>query len=247
MSLDDFERMEFDQLKFSSKTIGQLYPVLVDHHGNIIDGEHRLKANKNWKKIKLDHITTEKDRLLAKIISNNVRRNVSAREKNELLGMLGEIFLEKGVEPGQIAYKIAEESGMSYRWVIKYLPDEFKDKLQSDRNRFKTLRSGAYHASSINFVNPPKDFMKIISYKNTDFVTIIMKKSYFEKIEKNANNLGTTPINIIYNGIQLISRNKSYKEKESNTSTGIHNGKSLQPMMKPPMMKPPILNPVLNL
>lgn len=233
MSLDDSERMEFEHLKFSSKTIGQLYPVLVDYHGKIIDGEHRLKANENWKKVKVDHIITEKDRLLAKIISNNVRRNVSTKEKNELLGMLGEILLEQGVERGQIAYKIAKESGMSYRWVIKYLPDKFKDKLQSDRNRFKTLRLVACHASGTNnFVNPPKDFMKII--KNTHSVALIMKKSYFEKLEKNANDLGTTPINMIYNAIQLISKNRSFKEKENTTSTGdFHKGISLRPMMKP--------------
>lgn len=239
MRLDDSEKMEFEHLKFSSKAIGQLYPVLVDHHGNIIDGEHRLKTNENWKKVKVDHITTEKDRLLAKIISNNVRRNVSIKEKRELLGNLGKIFLEKGVERGQIAYKIAEESGMSYRWVIKYLPDEFKDKLQSDRNKFKVLRSGACHATSIkNFVNPPKDYLKIISYKNTNFVTIVMKKSYFEKIEKKANNLGTTPINIIYNGIQLISKNKGIIETESTTSTeDFHTETSLHPMVKS------ILNP----
>jgi len=29
------------ELKSSSERIGQLYPILVDHHGNIIDGEHR--------------------------------------------------------------------------------------------------------------------------------------------------------------------------------------------------------------
>ena len=31
-------------LKFSGERVGQLYPVLLDKHGNLIDGLHRLKA-----------------------------------------------------------------------------------------------------------------------------------------------------------------------------------------------------------
>jgi len=36
---------------------------------------------------------------------------------------VGEIYLKDGVEPGKIAYKIAEKTGMSHRWVVKYLPN----------------------------------------------------------------------------------------------------------------------------
>jgi hypothetical protein len=43
-----------------------------------------------------------------------------------MLGRLGEIYLKQGVEHGKIAYKIAEKTGMSYPWVMKYLPEKFK-------------------------------------------------------------------------------------------------------------------------
>jgi hypothetical protein len=119
------------KLKSSSKRIGQLYPVLVDYHGNIIDGEHRYSVDEGWRTMKLEHIRTEKDRLIARIISNACRRHIPAKEKTAMLERLGEIYLGEGVEPGKIAYKIAEETGMSYRWVTKYLPDSFKDRLQS--------------------------------------------------------------------------------------------------------------------
>jgi len=45
-----------------------LYPVLLDRHGNIIDGMHRLKADKNWPKIRLENIETEEQRLIARLI-----------------------------------------------------------------------------------------------------------------------------------------------------------------------------------
>ena len=121
------------QLKSSAERIGQLYPILVDYHGNIIDEEHRFGVDEKWRTVRLEHIRTEKDRLVARVVSNTVRRSVPSKEKTELLKRLGEIYLNEGVKPGKIAYKIAEETGMSYRWVMKYLPDRFKDSAQSER------------------------------------------------------------------------------------------------------------------
>jgi len=101
-------------LKASSERVGRLYPVLLDRHGNIIDGQHRLAADENWPKIKLESVETEEQRLLARLISNVCRRHVPAEEKTEMLGRLGEIYLKEGVEPGKIVEKIMEKTGMSY-------------------------------------------------------------------------------------------------------------------------------------
>jgi len=76
------------ELKSSSKRVGQLYPVLLDYHGNIIDGQHRYSVDEGWRTMRLEHIRTEKDRLIARIISNTVRRTVPSREKTELLAKL---------------------------------------------------------------------------------------------------------------------------------------------------------------
>jgi len=43
------------ELKSSSERVGQLYPILVDYHGNIIDGGHRYGADKGWRTTRLDH------------------------------------------------------------------------------------------------------------------------------------------------------------------------------------------------
>jgi len=71
---------------------------------------------------------------------NTVRRSVPRREKTELLAKLGEIYVNEGVEPGKIAYEIAEETGMSHRWVVKYLPNKFKDSPQSERRTSSVAR-----------------------------------------------------------------------------------------------------------
>jgi len=96
-------------LKVSGERAGRLYPVLLDKHGNVIDGMHRLTADKKWPKITIENIETEEQRLIARIISNVCRRHIPAKEKMEMLGRLGEIYQKEGVEQGKIAYKIAEK------------------------------------------------------------------------------------------------------------------------------------------
>jgi len=188
------------ELKSSSERIGQLYPILIDYHGNIIDGEHRFSVDEKWMRVKLQHIKTEKDRLVARIVSNNVRRHVSGKEKRELLGKLGEIHFREGIEPGKIAYEIAYETGMSYQWVMKYLPHNFKDPLQSDRAN-PALRC---RAKIGELLDPPKDLLNIRIYTNTDFVNVMVKKPFYVKLEKKAEELGTTPDKLIYNAILMI-------------------------------------------
>jgi ParB-like chromosome segregation protein Spo0J len=120
------EEPAVSDLKHSSERVGRLYPVLLDKQGNIIDGRHRLAADTDWPAIRLDHISSEKERLLARLVSNVYRRTVSASEKRETLERLGRIYIEEGEKQGKLAHRIAEDTGMSYRWVMKYLPEHLK-------------------------------------------------------------------------------------------------------------------------
>jgi len=192
--------MGSQELKSSSKRVGQLYPILVDYYGNIIDGKHRFSADKKWKTIRLENIKTEKDRLIVRIISNTLRRTVSNNEKRKLLAGLGEIYFSQGIEPGKIAYEIAEQTGMSYQWVMKYLPDRFKDHLQSERAKPALRR----RAETSKLLNPPGEALSIRAYANTEFVNIMLKKPLYEKLEEKAKKLETTPDKLIYNAILLI-------------------------------------------
>jgi len=179
-----------EHLKSSSKRIGQLYPILVDYYGNIIDGEHRFGVDEKWRRLRLEHIRTEKGLLIARIISNTVRRSVPRKEKRELLERLGELYLSKGAEPGNIAHKIADETGMSYTWVMKYLPHRFKDSVQSERR----VGSVTQRVTRIldDLLRPPKveGALKIINYTNTDFVSLIIKKSFYKEFERKSLELG---------------------------------------------------------
>ncbi|MBW2561647.1 MAG: hypothetical protein JRE40_12445 [Deltaproteobacteria bacterium] len=181
--------MVSQELKSSAERIGQLYPILVDYFGNVIDGEHRFGVDEKWRRVRLEHIRTEKDRLIARIVSNTVRRSVPSKEKTELLERLGEIYSSEGVKPGRIAYKIADETGMSYTWVMKYLPDRFKDSLQSERAGAATQRVTRILDE---LLRPPKrkGALKIKDYTNTDFVVLMLEEHFYEEFERDSLELG---------------------------------------------------------
>ena len=192
---DDYGRgvMKTNYLKSSSERIGQLYPIVVDFFGNIIDGKHRFDANKKWKKVKMENIRTEKDLLIARLVSNIVRRRVPSQEKKKMLERLGKIYQREGVEPGRIAYKIADQTGMSYTWVTKYLPQKLKNNLQSNRR----AGSVTHHVTKIwrELLTPPKkkDALTIKNYGNTTYVSLLLDKDFYSEFERNSLEVGVPP------------------------------------------------------
>jgi len=196
-------------LKVSGERAGRLYPVLLDKHGNVIDGMHRLTADKKWPKITVENIETEEQRLIARIISNVCRRHIPAKEKREMLGRLGEIYQKEGVEQGKIAYKIAEKTGMSYTWVMKYLPEKFKDSTQAERRsgsvtRRVTGEDPERRVISFKLEEPPQGVVVVKAYGNTNFVNIMLERRFYKRLEEIAERLKTTPDKLIYNAICLI-------------------------------------------
>lgn len=111
---------EYD-LKRSYEKIGVLYPALVMEDGTVIDGYHRLRVDPKWPKTVVKKVRDPVQQLIARLHANVCRRKVPAKEKTDLLMGLAELT---GWDPK----RIAEETGMSYTWVTKYLPAEYKDK-----------------------------------------------------------------------------------------------------------------------
>ena len=120
--------MSDDRLEESAKAIGPLYPVLVDKFGKLIDGNHRKIVDPNWPALKLEWVDDDLKRIKAQIHANVIRRVVPAEEKSKLLGDLA-----KATKWGP--KQIAEFLGMSYQWVTKYLPDEYKMAVRVESGR----------------------------------------------------------------------------------------------------------------
>jgi len=176
-------------LKISSNRIGELYPVLLDHYGNVIDGKHRLAADPNWPKVKLGRIKSKEQRLIARLTGNVCRREVSAREKKEMLRDLGSIYSQRGIGLERLSRKISEETGMSYSWVMKYLPNEYKMRPGlggpvpmtnlSEGNEYLYKRQVAQGLTlqTDRFLLCDRDrVLSVKDYSNTRFVQIICRR-----------------------------------------------------------------------
>jgi hypothetical protein len=186
----------------STKKVGTLYPILEDYYGNIIDGQHRIKANNEWPRMRLKQIKTEKDMIIARLISNTCRRSISAKEKTNMLSLLGEILLKEGILPGELSKKITEEIGMSYEWVLKYLPEKYKDSMQSMRAS-SAVYCKAGMTKILRLSEPPKEkLIEIGNYTNSNFVLLTIRKPLFEKIKKISDLLCIKPDILLQNAIE---------------------------------------------
>ena len=130
---------EYDLKK--SEKIGQLYPVLVDAKGKVIDGFHRLKADPHWRKEKLPEIDTEEKLLIARCVANWHRRQISREEKEEWINGLARIYGKQGLKVrsksgrNEIMAKIMGVTGLSDRAIGTYLKSEYKQKPPFDIER----------------------------------------------------------------------------------------------------------------
>ena len=129
-------------LKKSGKRI-QLYPVLKDKKGNVIDGKHRLEAEPNWKTETVEGIDTEEDFLIARCVANWNRRRVTAEEKIKWINDLAELYKKQSykvlITGNEIVKKIVEATGLSMPTIYKYLDDKYKVYSQNNRKRKATI------------------------------------------------------------------------------------------------------------
>jgi len=107
-------------LKASIDKLGVLVPIIKDKLGNVIDGNHRLQITKDAPVFVVD-IKNPQDRAIARLAINLHRRKLSSEEKTKLLKEIAELTLWS-------SQQIADAIGMSQNWVLKYLPEQYKDK-----------------------------------------------------------------------------------------------------------------------
>jgi len=117
-------------LKKSEEGIGQLYPILEAKDGSVIDGFHREEVDRNWKRVRLGHIDTEEKKLVARLVANFHRRQITREEKEEWINGLARIYKKQGIKI--VAQKIMEVTGLSDTTIYSYLSSEYKDKKQSE-------------------------------------------------------------------------------------------------------------------
>lgn len=212
-------------LRHTASVVGMLYPVLVDKHGKIIDGKRRLKADPNWFKVEIPSVESEEDRLLARLISNVCRRNVSSNEKTVILRKLGRLYLEWGVPHSKLVKEITQKTGMSYRWVMKYAPDELKERpgLGGPRCQKETYENRvAWLATDKDelLLEPSERVATLRNYSNTNFATIVVERQFYLKLREAASEVGVE-VEVIINNALLLTLQKVWKLAKQNSNSGL--------------------------
>jgi hypothetical protein len=102
---------------------------------------------------------------------------------------------------------------MSYTWVMKYLPERFKDCTQSERAGSATRRVAGKDPSVRTLLKelltPPQrnGVLEIKKYANTHFVNVVVEKSFYEEFEKASSELGVST------EISMLKALEDYHEK----------------------------------
>lgn len=115
-------------LRESKRSIKELYPVLKDAHGNVIDGFHRLEIDPSWHDEILDWIKTPTQLALARIIANTHRRTISREERSHQLTDLAKALMDEGAPKEKIVSNIAYLTTFSEDYVRRLLPEEYKSR-----------------------------------------------------------------------------------------------------------------------
>jgi len=136
MSLD---KQEVRDLERSRRTfLGELFPILEDADGDIIDGKHRSAAGWN-SKVTLEQVDTPLKKAAARLIANR-RRVMPFEERRELYDTIAEELIKEGKAqvtdtplrkkavkgPPNVILAIAELLGVSASAVSRYISNEYK-------------------------------------------------------------------------------------------------------------------------
>ena len=121
---EDIMQGEVGSLKLSLVRVGPIYPVLEDAKGEVIDGRHRLKADKNWPRRRLETIKTRFERAVVRFHANQHRRK--AGSKSDVGKELREIQLASREEHGRLltSSDLAWHLGIPESTIRAYLPPD---------------------------------------------------------------------------------------------------------------------------
>jgi len=108
------------------RSVNELYPVLLDAHGNLIDGNSRLDAAPGWRTETRENIRTRSQLWLARIVANSCRRVVSREERAEQITELAKSLTEEGVPRTDMVSTVSRLTTFSDRYVRELLPDTYK-------------------------------------------------------------------------------------------------------------------------
>jgi len=117
-----------DYLARTYRELGPVNKVVRDAHGKVVDGFHRLKVNPKWPSEKNMRIKTESQRILARLISHNARRDITVEERQSDLEALAKALEREGHPKHKISSIISKTAPFDDAYIRHLLGPEWKQK-----------------------------------------------------------------------------------------------------------------------
>lgn len=118
------EEISKESLSKSEQIVGQLYPVIVNQTGKVLDGNHRVEENPSWHK-KVVETKSRAEEILVRIHAHH-RRRVSQEETKAMLLELAAGLEASGTECRTISAEITKLTPYSDRYIQMLLPEKYK-------------------------------------------------------------------------------------------------------------------------
>jgi ParB-like chromosome segregation protein Spo0J len=105
------------EIRQSETQVGQLYPVLVDQHGRILDGGHRKAANPNWREHK---ITVESEEMALTIsLWANSGKPLPPKVQARVTELIGELAGTSRIKRDRAAAALRADPSRSNRDIAR--------------------------------------------------------------------------------------------------------------------------------
>jgi hypothetical protein len=127
------EDLTKDSLQKSVKIVGELYPVLTNQDGKILDGSHRIESNpKHYRKIVQTKNRTEE--ILVRVHAHH-RRQVPQEETKAMLVELAKELEKDGIPKENVTAELYKLVPYTEQYVRRLLPEMYKqpEKVEAGR------------------------------------------------------------------------------------------------------------------
>lgn len=197
------EELSRESLAKSEKVIGQLYPVLVNKEGKVLEGHHRLASNPKWKKKVVETKTPIED-ILVRMHAHH-RRRIPQEETRTLLIALAQQLKNAGIKKENIASEIVKIAPYSEGYIQRLLPYEYKkpEKVEAGKISAHISQQKAILASLVECARCHEGRRDTVEYKGENLCPKCLELAKY-KPEKRAVEISKPKVEV-----------KTHKPKES--------------------------------
>jgi hypothetical protein len=111
------DRLQASAIRESVAEVGQLYPVLKDQHGRVLDGGHRLEADPGWKSVTME--VRDDQHALAISLWANRGKELPSKTQSRINQLIGDLAGTNEVRRERIAAELKRDASRSNRQIAE--------------------------------------------------------------------------------------------------------------------------------